>query len=67
MSGKYIETVAAPAIYKGDHRVAAGQAKGRIPDDPEAVIARNTVKTVKTDMEGECCPTMPNDADKYRK
>ena len=48
MTGKQIGTVAQPAVFTGDHRTAASQARMAVPDDPEAVIARNTVKTMNT-------------------
>jgi len=43
---KEIPTVAAAAKYTGDFRTVAAQAKAQKPDDPEAVIARNTSRTV---------------------
>ena len=64
MTGKVINTVAQPAKFLGDHRTVAQQAQMQVPDDPEAVIARNTVKTVQT---GQVEETTPKDADQYRK
>jgi hypothetical protein len=40
---KTIPTVAGAAVYNGDFKTVATESSRKVPDNPEEVIARNTV------------------------